>query len=206
MDLVGELSLSVSETIRSPDLDGLDLTDFEKSAHRLKSVVREVQDAAAELRMTPVGEIFRRMRRMIRELERQTGKDIELVEVGEETQIDKAIIERLSDALIHVLRNSADHGIEPPDQRKQAGKSTRGRITLAAAQIGEMLATKWSLATALSFLVWYIFAPQCASTLAVIRRETGSWKWMAVTFLYMLTLAYLASLITYQIAVRLGAG
>src|SRR5215470_2126954 len=76
----------------------------------------------------------------------------------------------------------------------------------AAEQIGQMLATKWSLATALSFLVWYIFAPQCASTLAVIRRETGSWKWMAVTFFYMLTLAYLASLLTYQIAVRLGAG
>jgi ferrous iron transport protein B len=76
----------------------------------------------------------------------------------------------------------------------------------AAEQIGQMLATKWSLATALSFLVWYIFAPQCASTLAVIRRETGSWKWMAVTFFYMLTLAYLASLLTYQIAIRLGAG
>lgn len=136
MDLVGELSLSVSETIRSPDLDGLDLTNFEKSAHRLKSVVREVQDAAAELRMTPVSEIFRRMRRMIRELERQTGKEIELVEIGEETQIDKAIVERLSDALIHVLRNSADHGIEPPDQREQVGKDRRGRITLTAAQIG----------------------------------------------------------------------
>ena len=76
----------------------------------------------------------------------------------------------------------------------------------AAEQIGQMLATKWSLATALSLLVWYIFAPQCASTLAVIRRETGSWKWMAVTFFYMLTLAYLASLVTYQIAIGLGAG
>ena len=76
----------------------------------------------------------------------------------------------------------------------------------AAAQIGQVLATKWSLATALSLLAWYIFAPQCASTLAVIRRETGSWKWMATTFAYMLTLAYLASLATYNIAVALGAG
>jgi ferrous iron transport protein B len=76
----------------------------------------------------------------------------------------------------------------------------------AAEQIGQMLATKWSLGTALSLLVWYIFAPQCASTLAVIRRETGGWKWMWVTFFYMLTLAYTASLITYQIAVALGAG
>jgi ferrous iron transport protein B len=76
----------------------------------------------------------------------------------------------------------------------------------AADQIGQLLATKWSLATALSLLAWYIFAPQCASTLAVIRRETGSWKWMAITFFYMLVLAYAASLATYQIAVALGAG
>jgi ferrous iron transport protein B len=76
----------------------------------------------------------------------------------------------------------------------------------AAEQIGQMLATKWSLATALSLLAWYIFAPQCASTLAVIRRETGSWKWMAITFAYMFALAYAASLVTYNIAVALGAG
>jgi len=76
----------------------------------------------------------------------------------------------------------------------------------AAEQIGQVLATKWSLATALSMLAWYIFAPQCASTLAVIRRETGSWTWMAVTFSYMLVLAYAASLLTYNVAVALGAG
>jgi ferrous iron transport protein B len=76
----------------------------------------------------------------------------------------------------------------------------------AAQQIGHTLAQQWSLATALSLLVWYIFAPQCASTLAVIKRETGSWRWMAVTFGYMLALAYLASLITYNVSVALGAG
>ena len=76
----------------------------------------------------------------------------------------------------------------------------------AASAIGHVLAGKWSLATALALLVWYIFAPQCASTLAVIRRETGSWKWMAITFGYMLALAYTASLATYNIAYALGAG
>lgn len=76
----------------------------------------------------------------------------------------------------------------------------------AADQIGQVLATKWSLATALSLLAWYIFAPQCASTLAVIRRETGGTKWMVVTFLYMFVLAYAASLVTYNVAVALGAG
>jgi ferrous iron transport protein B len=76
----------------------------------------------------------------------------------------------------------------------------------AADQIGQVLATKWSLATALSLLAWYIFAPQCASTLAVIRRETGGTKWMVLTFVYMFVLAYAASLITYNVAVALGAG
>jgi ferrous iron transport protein B len=76
----------------------------------------------------------------------------------------------------------------------------------AADQIGQALATKWSLATALSLLAWYIFAPQCASTLAVIRRETGSSKWMGLTFAYMFVLAYAASFATYNIAVVLGAG
>jgi ferrous iron transport protein B len=76
----------------------------------------------------------------------------------------------------------------------------------AADQIGQVLATKWSLATALSLLAWYIFAPQCASTLAVIRRETGGTKWMALTFAYMFVLAYVASVVTYNVAVACGAG
>ncbi|MCL2716734.1 MAG: ferrous iron transport protein B [Alphaproteobacteria bacterium] len=76
----------------------------------------------------------------------------------------------------------------------------------AASQIGLMLAGKWSLATALSFLMWYVFAPQCMATLAVIRRETGSWKWVAASFVYMFALAYVASFITYNVARALGAG
>jgi ferrous iron transport protein B len=76
----------------------------------------------------------------------------------------------------------------------------------AAEQIGQALASKWSLATALAVLAWYIFAPQCASTLAIIRRETGGWRWMWLTFAYMLTLAYIAAFITYNAAVALGAG
>ena len=76
----------------------------------------------------------------------------------------------------------------------------------AASAIGHVLAGKWSLATALALLAWYIFAPQCASTLAVIKRETGSWKWMGVTFGYMLALAYVGAFATYHVALALGAG
>jgi ferrous iron transport protein B len=76
----------------------------------------------------------------------------------------------------------------------------------AAEQIGAALASKWSLATALALLAWYVFAPQCASTLAVIRRETGGWRFMWITFFYMLALAYAAAFLTYRIAVAMGAG
>jgi ferrous iron transport protein B len=75
-----------------------------------------------------------------------------------------------------------------------------------ADRLGRTLAGKWSLATALALLAWYVFAPQCASTLATVRRETGSWAWMGVLFGYMLVLAYAAAFITYQTAVMLGAG
>src|SRR5882724_11400561 len=76
----------------------------------------------------------------------------------------------------------------------------------AAEKIGQAIAGQWSLATALALLAWYVFAPQCASTLAVIRRETGGWKWMWVTFAYMLVLAYATALVTNQVARALGAG
>src|SRR4029450_512857 len=73
-------------------------------------------------------------------------------------------------------------------------------------KIGQAIAAHWSLGTALALLAWYVFAPQCASTLAVIRRETGGWKWMWIPFAYMLALAYVAALATYQIARALGPG
>jgi len=136
MDLVGELSLGVSEAIHSPDLVGLELSEFEKSAHRLRMIVREIQDTAAELRQVSVGDVFRRMRRMVRELERQTGKKIELAMVGEDAEIDKVVADRLYEPLVHVLRNSADHGLESPAERVAVGKPETGRITLTAAQLG----------------------------------------------------------------------
>ena len=136
MDLVAELSLSVAETVRSPDLVGLELSHFETAVHRLMMIVREVQDAATDMRLVPVDEVFKRLRRMVRELERQTGKKIDLAVSGAETQIDKLVADRLYDPLLHVLRNAADHGLEPPDERILVGKSDTGRIYLSASQVG----------------------------------------------------------------------
>ncbi len=120
------------------------------------------------------------------------GKAIEplLLPIGFNWQIAVALIPGMAAREVAVAALGTVYAIE-------GGKE-------AATQIGEALASKWTLATALSLLAWYIFAPQCASTLAVIRRETGSWKWMAATFVYMLTLAYLASLATYNIALAAG--
>ena len=122
------------------------------------------------------------------------GKAIEpaLLPIGFNWQIAVALIPGMAAREVAVAALGTVYAIE-------GGKE-------AAEQIGHVLSTKWSLATALSLLAWYIFAPQCASTLAVIRRETGSWKWMALTFGYMLALAYAASLLTYNVALALGAG
>jgi ferrous iron transport protein B len=72
--------------------------------------------------------------------------------------------------------------------------------------LSTVLSHQWSMATALAFLAWYVFAPQCASTLGVVKRETNSWRWPIIMFLYMTALAYLASFVTYSTAVALGAG
>ncbi|MEE3316311.1 MAG: chemotaxis protein CheW, partial [Pseudomonadota bacterium] len=106
------------------------------AAHRLSMIVREVQDAATDLRLVSVDEVFKRLRRMIREMERETGKSINLVIEGGDTAIDKLVSDRLYDPLLHVLRNAADHGLEGPEEREANGKNRKGRITLGAAQVG----------------------------------------------------------------------
>lgn len=136
MDLAGELGLCVSETINCSELQGLELEQFEKSAHRLQMIVREIQEISTELRQVEIGEVFRRIRRLIRELERQTNKKINLVLIGEDVQIDKVIVDRLYEPLVHIIRNSADHGLESTARRIEIGKPDVGTITLSATQVG----------------------------------------------------------------------
>ena len=104
------------------------------------------------------------------------------------------------DPLIDVPHRTPDeHLVNDATQSPQVRAKPDGAL-------GARLAESWSLATGLSFLAWYVFAPQCVATLGVVKRETNSWAWMGVMFAYMLTLAYLASLIVYHTAVALGAG
>lgn len=142
LDLVGELGLVATNVTHHPDLAGLEMENFNVAAHRLQSLVQELQNLAADLRLVPVGLLFKRMQRLVRDLSRQTGKPVKLTLSGEETQLDKAVVDRLGDPLMHLIRNAIDHGLESPEQRAAAGKPQSGTIQLLAQQQGrEILIT-----------------------------------------------------------------
>jgi len=139
MDLAGEIGLACGAVTRHPELEGLDLEGFSAAAHRLELLVRELQNEVSGLRLVPVAVVFRRMRRVVRDAARRTGKQVELVIEGEETEIDKVMVDALQDPLVHLLRNAIDHGLETDTERRQAGKTLPGRLVLNAAhQAGEV--------------------------------------------------------------------
>ncbi|MEI7698962.1 MAG: hybrid sensor histidine kinase/response regulator [Planctomycetia bacterium] len=129
MTLVGELTL-----VRNQSLIAFAKEDGPQRAiiQRLNSVTSELQDATLRARMQPVGNLFNKFPRMIRDLARQLGKQVEIDLHGREVELDKTILEQLSDPLTHLIRNSVDHGIEMPDERRAKGKSATGCITLMA--------------------------------------------------------------------------
>jgi two-component system chemotaxis sensor kinase CheA len=136
LDLVGELGLAATGVTQHPQLMELELEGFEIAVHRLELLIREVQDLASSLRLVPIGTVFRRMQRLVRDLSHQTGKPLDLILEGGENQIDKGLVDQLYDPLMHLVRNAVDHGIEPPEERITAGKPEAGRIILEAAQQG----------------------------------------------------------------------
>lgn len=108
------------------------LNDLMGAIHQLDRVSDGIQQAVMDTRMIPIGPLFNRFKRVVRDITRANGKDIRLVIAGEKTKLDKRMIDELGDPLIHMVRNSADHGIEPPDVRLAAGKPAQGTITLDA--------------------------------------------------------------------------
>jgi two-component system chemotaxis sensor kinase CheA len=112
---------------------------MERAIGELERVAEDLQNAVLRMRMQPVGKLFSRFPRIIRDLARQLGKDIELVTEGEDTDIDRTVVEALADPLVHLLRNSVDHGIEMPDVRERAGKSRSGTVRLSAGQFGDRI-------------------------------------------------------------------
>lgn len=137
MDLVGELVISQAMVVQNPELEGLPLNSFIKASRQLQLVTNEIQDAVMSLRMVPLNATFKRMNRIVRDMSIKLNKKIKLNVIGEDTEVDKNIIEHLSDPLLHLIRNAADHGIEAENDRIKAGKSPIGTITIEAKSEGQ---------------------------------------------------------------------
>jgi two-component system chemotaxis sensor kinase CheA len=133
MTLAGELVLVRNQAVRTLDPREAALRPV---VQRLDAVTSELQEAVLRTRMQPVGNLFGKFPRLVRDLAKQLGKQIELEVTGTEVELDKTILESLSDPLTHLIRNCCDHGIEAPEQRVRAGKPAEGRIRLAARHLG----------------------------------------------------------------------
>jgi two-component system chemotaxis sensor kinase CheA len=136
LDLVGEIVISEAMVTKNPDLKGLQLDNFYKASRQLTKLTNELQDIVMSIRMVPVSITFHKMNRIIRDMSKKLNKEVELQIVGEETEVDKNIIDHISDPLMHLVRNSLDHGIEETKERMALGKPEVGKITLEAKNAG----------------------------------------------------------------------
>jgi two-component system chemotaxis sensor kinase CheA len=133
LDMVGEIVIAEAMVTASPDLRKLKLDNFQKSARQLRKLTDELQDIVMSIRMVPLSGVFNKMTRIVRDMKVKLNKDVNLVLEGEETEVDKSIIDNLNDPIMHMVRNSMDHGIEENvEDRIKAGKPAKGTITLAA--------------------------------------------------------------------------
>lgn len=130
IDLVGELVIAGAGTQLLANRSRLG--ELSESASQVNRLVEEVRDAALRLRMVQIGEVFNRFPRVVRDVSRELGKDIELKISGAETELDKSMVERLGDPLMHLMRNAMDHGLETAEVRLARGKPARGTVSLAA--------------------------------------------------------------------------
>ena len=136
MDLIGELVISESMVTQNPDLEGLQLDNFKKSSRQLKKIITEMQDMVMSIRMVPLSATFQKMNRIVRDMSKKMEKEVKLTIIGEETEVDKNIIEHISDPLMHLVRNSIDHGLETAMDRVDKGKEKMGNIILEAKNSG----------------------------------------------------------------------
>ena len=134
MDLIGELVISESVVLQNQDLKvpGLRLDNFNKAAAQMTKISTDLQNVIMSMRMVPLTNTFQKMNRIVFDVSRKLGKDIDFEMIGDTTEVDKNIIEHISDPLMHLVRNSVDHGIESKEERIAAGKPEKGRITLSA--------------------------------------------------------------------------
>jgi len=136
MNLMGEIVTTESMVTKNPEVANLHIDSFERSSQELRKLINELQDIVMSIRMLPVSNSFQKMHRIVRDVSKKVGKEVELVLIGEETEVDKNIIDTLSDPLMHLIRNAVDHGIETPDVRLRNGKPGTGKLTLEARSAG----------------------------------------------------------------------
>jgi len=136
MDIVGEIVITESMVTSSPELNLLprdNRDNFMKSARQLRKLTNDLQDIAMSLRMVPISGVFQKMNRIVRDMKQSLGKDVRLTIVGEDTEVDKTIVDNIQDPIMHIVRNSMDHGIEETTQERiDAGKDPQGEIVLSA--------------------------------------------------------------------------
>ncbi len=134
LDLVAEIVITESGVTSNPDLKEYtgNLDRFHKSARELKKLTDELQDVVMSIRMVPVQTAFQKMSRVVRDMNKTLGKNVNLVFVGAETEADKSVVDILGDPLMHIVRNAVDHGIEMPEERAAAGKTEPATVTLSA--------------------------------------------------------------------------
>jgi len=132
MDMVGEMVIAQSLVRHNSSLAALQDARLQRDLAQLTRITSEVQRTAMSMRMIPIGQLFQRTARLVRDLSRKSGKLVELETKGEDTQLDKTIAEELADPMLHMVRNAVDHGVEPPGSRAAAGKSPAAHVRLAA--------------------------------------------------------------------------
>ncbi len=135
--LVGEIVITESMVTSSPDLQNLKLDNFTKSARQLRKLTDDLQDIAMSLRMVPLSGTFQKMNRIVRDMKKKLNKDVRLTLVGENTEVDKTVVDSIGDPIMHIVRNSMDHGVEATaEERIAAGKNPQAEIVLSAAHTG----------------------------------------------------------------------
>jgi two-component system chemotaxis sensor kinase CheA len=148
MNLMGELVLGRNSMIQSLNTlatendHGLSLESINSASASINYITTELQLAVMRMRMLPIGKVFHKFPRLVRDLSRESGKQIELLIFGEDTELDKSVIEEIGDPLVHIIRNSCDHGIESPDERAASGKPPKGTVKLTASQEGSNIVIK----------------------------------------------------------------
>jgi two-component system, chemotaxis family, sensor kinase CheA len=134
--MVGELVIAQSMVLNNPGLEMLKDQKLQKDSAQLRRITSELQRISMAMRMVPIKSTFQKMIRLVRDLSKKSGKEVQLDMKGEETEIDRNMVEEIYEPLVHMIRNALDHGIEMPEDRAQLGKDPRGTIILSAQQKG----------------------------------------------------------------------